>query len=57
MKIFDNTIDRIIGSPFDKAIQEYKNISGLSETQLISWIKINPFVYEWIDKRAKELSR
>lgn len=56
MKNFDNTLDRILGSPFDKAIQEYKNISGLSETQLISWIKINPFVYEWINNRAKELS-
>tara|TARA_R100001086_G_scaffold226670_1_gene145417 strand:+ start:41 stop:214 length:174 start_codon:yes stop_codon:yes gene_type:complete len=57
MKNFDNTLDRILGSPIDKAIQEYKNISGLSEIQLINWIKINPFVYEWIEKRAEELSR
>ena len=57
MKNFDNTLDRILGSPIDKAIQEYKDISGLSEIQLINWIKINPYVYIWIENRAKELSR
>ena len=41
----------------DKAIQEYKDISGLSEIQLINWIKINPYVYIWIENRAKELSK
>ena len=57
MKNFDNTLDRILGSPIDKAIQEYKDISGLSEIQLINWIKINPYVYIWIENRAKELSK
>ena len=57
MKNFDNTLDRILGSPIDKAIKEYKDISGLSEIQLINWIKINPYVYIWIENRAKELSR
>ena len=57
MKNFDNTLDRILGSSIDKAIQEYKNISGLSEIQLINWIKINPYVYIWIQNRAKELSK
>ena len=40
-----------------KAYQEYKSISGLSSEDMDTWIKINPFVNEWIDKRAKELSR
>ena len=39
-----------------KAYQEYKRISGLSSKDMDTWIKINPFVNEWIDKRAKEIS-
>jgi hypothetical protein len=39
-----------------KAYQEYKCISGLSSEDMDTWIKINPFVNEWIDKRAKEIS-
>ena len=42
---------------YDKAYQEYKSISGLSDKDMNTWIKINPFVNEWIEKRAKELSR
>ena len=42
---------------FDKAYQEYKSISGLSSKDMNTWIKINPFVNEWIINRAKELSR
>ena len=40
-----------------KAYQEYKRISGLSSEDMDTWIKINPFVNEWINKRAKELSK
>ena len=39
-----------------KAYQEYKRISGLSSEDMDTWIKINPFVNEWIINRAKELS-
>ena len=38
------------------AYQEYKRISGLSSEDMDTWIKINPFVNEWIINRAKELS-
>ena len=41
---------------YDKAYQEYKSISGLSSEYMKTWIKINPFVNEWIINRAKELS-
>ena len=40
-----------------QAYQEYKNISGLSDKDMNTWIKINPFVNEWIINNAKELSR
>ena len=39
------------------AYQEYKRISGLSSEDMDTWIKINPFVNEWIINRAKELSK
>ena len=42
---------------YGKAYQEYKSISGLSSKDMNTWIKINPFVNEWINNRAKELSR
>ena len=42
---------------YDKAYQEYKNISGLSDKDMNTWIKINLFVNEWIYNRARELSR
>ena len=41
---------------YDIAYQEYKSISGLSSEDMDTWIKINPFVNEWIYKRAKEIS-
>ena len=31
--------------------------SGLSDKDMNTWIKINPFVNEWINNRAKELSK
>ena len=39
------------------AYQEYKRISGLSSDDMDTWTKINPHVNEWINKRAKELSK
>ena len=39
---------------YDKAYQEYKSISGLSSKDIDTWIKINPFVNEWIINRAKD---
>ena len=42
---------------YDKAYQEYKSISGLSSKDMDTWIKINPYVYIWIENRAKELSK
>jgi len=39
------------------AYQEYKRISGLSSDDMDTWTKINPYVNEWINKRAKELSK
>ena len=50
MKITEN-------SQIQKAYQEYKSISGLSSKDMDTWIKINPFVNEWIINRAEELSR
>ena len=41
---------------YDKAYQEYKTISGLSSKDMDTWIKINPFVNEWIKNRSKEIS-
>ena len=38
-----------------KAYQEYKSISGLSSEDMKTWTKINPFVNEWINKRAYQL--
>ena len=37
------------------AYQEYKRISGLSSEDMKTWTKINPFVNEWINKRAYQL--
>ena len=42
---------------YDIAYQEYKSISGLSDKDMNTWIKINPFVNEWINNRVKELSK
>jgi len=42
---------------YHKAYQEYKSISGLSSEDMDTWIKINPFVNEWIEKRTRELSK
>ena len=42
---------------WNKAYREYARESTIPIKDLINWIKINPFVNEWIEKRAKELSK
>ena len=37
---------------FDESYEEYMNISGLSSKDLDNWIKINPFVQQWIENKA-----
>ena len=42
---------------WDKAYKDYALESGLSIQQVSDFIKINPYVYIWIENRAKELSK
>ena len=36
----------------DEAFEEYMRISGLSSVDLERWIKVNPYVLEWIENMA-----
>ena len=36
----------------DESFEEYMRLSGLSSEDLERWIKVNPFVLEWIEKLA-----
>ena len=36
----------------DESFEEYMRLSGLSSEDLERWIKVNPFVLEWIEKMA-----
>ena len=36
----------------DEAFEEYMSISGLSSVDLERWIKVNPYVLEWIENMA-----
>jgi len=37
---------------FDESFEEYMRISGLSSADLDKWIKVNPFVLDWIENMA-----
>jgi len=37
---------------FDESFDEYMRISGLSSADLDKWIKVNPFVLDWIENMA-----
>ena len=37
---------------FDESFDEYMRISGLSSADLDKWIKVNPFVFDWIENMA-----
>ena len=39
---------------FDESFEEYMRISGLSSADLDKWIKVNPFVLDWIENLAWE---
>ena len=36
----------------DESFEDYMRLSGLSSEDLERWIKVNPFVLEWIEKLA-----
>ena len=37
---------------FDESFDEYMRISGLSSADLDKWIKVNPYVLDWIENMA-----
>ena len=37
---------------FDESFDEYMRISGLKSDDLDKWIKVNPFVLDWIENMA-----
>ena len=37
---------------FDESFDEYMRISGLKSDDMERWIKVNPFVLDWIENMA-----
>ena len=37
---------------FDESFDEYMRISGLKSDDLDRWIKVNPYVLDWIENMA-----
>ena len=37
---------------FDESFDEYMRISGLTGDQMSEWVRINPFVRDWIENMA-----
>ena len=37
---------------FDESFDEYMRLSGLSSADLDKWIKVNPYVLDWIENMA-----
>ena len=46
--------ESLLETCLDESYEEYMKISGLSSTDLDKWIKINPFVSQWIENNARK---
>ena len=44
--------DDLYDTCMDESFDEYMRLSGLSNDDLERWIKINPYVLDWIENMA-----